>query len=76
MATRLLTQQDLAELCGVSVATVRYWRVQGTGPCAAVIGKHVRYRESDVKAWLAEQFERASAGPDPTRTRRRKAASS
>ncbi|MGY1730641.1 helix-turn-helix transcriptional regulator [Geodermatophilus sp. SYSU D01045] len=76
MTTKLLSQQDVADLFGVPLATVRYWRVQRTGPRAAVIGKHVRYRECDVEAWLAQQFERATAGPDPTRTRRRKVASS
>jgi predicted DNA-binding transcriptional regulator AlpA len=38
------------------VATVRYWRFQGTGPKGANVGGRVLYRESDVDAWINQQF--------------------
>lgn len=50
-AERHLTMQDLAERCGVSVNTVRQWRVKGTGPRGMAIGKYVRFRLSDVLDW-------------------------
>ncbi|MFE5837231.1 helix-turn-helix transcriptional regulator [Arthrobacter sp. NPDC056493] len=50
-AERHLTMQDLADRCGVSLATVRQWRVKGTGPRGMAIGKYVRFRLSDVLAW-------------------------
>lgn len=46
-----LTIDDLAERYQVPVATVRYWRLRGTGPKAVKIGRFVRYRVEDVFAW-------------------------
>lgn len=48
---RHLTMQDLADRCGVSLNTVRQWRMKGTGPRGMTIGKYVRFRLSDVLAW-------------------------
>lgn len=48
----LFSSDDLAELLGVPVLTVRKWRAQGTGPKFIRIGKYVRYRPEDVQAWL------------------------
>lgn len=57
---RLLSIDDLAELLGVPVWTVRRWRAHGTGPKGIRVGKYVRYRPEDVRAWLAQQAEVAS----------------
>jgi predicted DNA-binding transcriptional regulator AlpA len=46
-----LTVDELAERYQVPVATVRYWRVQGTGPKAVKIGRWVRYPLTDVLAF-------------------------
>jgi excisionase family DNA binding protein len=51
----LLSVEQLAELLGVPVATVYRWNYLGTGPQRLAIGRHVRYRISDVDAWLREQ---------------------
>jgi excisionase family DNA binding protein len=51
----LLTVEQLAELLGVPVATVYRWNYLGTGPQRLAIGRHVRYRLSDVEAWLHDQ---------------------
>ena len=37
------------------VATLYQWRHLGTGPRAYRLGKHLRYRQADVEAWLADQ---------------------
>jgi excisionase family DNA binding protein len=50
---KLLTLQQLAELLGVPEATVYQWRSKGYGPRGLRVGKHVRYRPSDVEKWLA-----------------------
>jgi hypothetical protein len=45
---------------------VRYWRYQGTGPKGANIGGRILYRQSDVDAWIDEQFAaeaESSTGP-------------
>lgn len=46
---------DVSAFLGVPVATLYQWRHHGTGPKAYRLGKHLRYRQTDVEAWLAEQ---------------------
>ncbi len=48
----LLSPQQLADYLGVPVATVYRWRHESSGPRGIKVGKHVRYRERDVEAWL------------------------
>lgn len=43
----------------VPAKTLEAWRYIGKGPAYAKIGKHVRYRRSDVDAWLAAQVRAA-----------------
>lgn len=52
---RMMTSVDVAEYLQVPVSTVRGWRVTGRGPRAVAVGRHVRYRRSDVEAWLDQQ---------------------
>ena len=62
-ADQLLTTAEAAELLHTPVATLRWWRYQGTGPKAFRLGaRKVMYRRSDVLAWLEEQY---NAGTDP-----------
>ncbi len=56
MADRLLQLQEVAERTTFSENTLRYWRQKGQGPRAVKIGRRLVYRESDVDAWIAEQF--------------------
>jgi excisionase family DNA binding protein len=53
--------EGLAELLSVPLATVYRWNSTGTGPRRILVGKHVRYRRSDVEKWL----ERCSRDPEP-----------
>ena len=55
MLEELLSPQDLADICGVPLATVYRWNHYGEGPIPLRVGRHVRYRPSDVDAWLAER---------------------
>lgn len=48
----LWTVQDVADYLQVSVQTLYSWRVQGGGPRARRVGKHLRYRSEDVITWL------------------------
>ena len=45
--------RELSEMLGVPVATLYSWRYHGRGPAAVRVGRHLRYRLSDVDAWLA-----------------------
>jgi predicted DNA-binding transcriptional regulator AlpA len=48
----LLTEHDVARITGLSVASVRRWRLLRQGPKYLKIGAAVRYRPEDIAAWL------------------------
>jgi predicted DNA-binding transcriptional regulator AlpA len=54
---KLLRLPEVAELTGLPVNTLRFWRHQGTGPKSVKVGPRVVYRECDVVAWIEEQFD-------------------
>jgi predicted DNA-binding transcriptional regulator AlpA len=54
--TRALTEREVADMLGLSVATLRAWRHRGRGPRFLRLGRSVRYLPSDVA-----DFVRASA---------------
>lgn len=54
---RLLTAQEVADYLVIPVATLYRWRTFREGPRAARIGKHLRYRLSDVVSWVDSQVE-------------------
>lgn len=47
-----LSPRQLADYLDVPLATVYRWRYESTGPKGIKVGKHVRYRQRDVEAWL------------------------
>ena len=51
----LLTAQDLAAYLEVPLTTLYAWRYRGEGPAGFRIGKHLRYRRSDVEQWIRER---------------------
>jgi excisionase family DNA binding protein len=51
----LLSPDQLAEYLGVPVSSVYRWNYIKSGPTAMKVGRHVRYRKSDVEAWLTAQ---------------------
>lgn len=58
---KLLRIEDVAELTGIPVNTLRFWRHEKRGPKSANLGgRRVVYREADVVAWIDAQFESAS----------------
>jgi excisionase family DNA binding protein len=54
---QLLTAQQLADYLGVPVATLYQWRWRGEGPPGFRVGRHVRYRWSDIKDWVDRQLQ-------------------
>jgi len=52
-AERLLSVQELADYLEVPVKTIYTWRHRNTGPRGFRMGKHLRFRWSDVESWLA-----------------------
>jgi excisionase family DNA binding protein len=51
----LLGPRQLAAYLNVPVGTVYDWRHRGFGPPGFRLGKHVRYRRSDVDRWIDDQ---------------------
>ena len=49
------TAQVAAFLHDIPPHTLEQWRSQGKGPKYIKVGRHVRYRWSDVQAWLDAQ---------------------
>ena len=49
---RLLNERQVADLIGVSVATIRHWRHRGKGPSYLKIGPLVRYDPRAIQRWL------------------------
>ncbi len=50
----LLTEKQLSQGTGIPCNTLRYWRANGEGPPYHRLGRSIRYRLSDVEAWLEE----------------------
>lgn len=57
-----LNEKDVARITGLSLATVRRWRLFGQGPRYLKIGAAVRYKPGDLTAWLET---RPSGGQKP-----------
>lgn len=55
-----LTADDLSDELDIPKQTIYRWRVEGKGPRAHKIGRHLRFSRDDVNDWLAE-----SADPRP-----------
>ncbi len=57
---------ELAEEIGIPVRTLYAWHSRGTGgPRAAKLGRHLKYRRSDVETWLESRLDRAGDHPRP-----------
>jgi excisionase family DNA binding protein len=48
----LLSTKEAARLLGVHHNTLCKWRIRGVGPRFIKAGNTVRYRGSDIEAWL------------------------
>ena len=53
--TMAVSESELARRVSVSIAALRKWRREGTGPRFLKLGRLVRYLLSDVDAWLDSQ---------------------
>ena len=49
----LLTEQELGAMLGASEHTLQGWRVAGTGPRYAKLGKSVFYTLHEIVEWVA-----------------------
>lgn len=52
--TKLMTPKQAAEMLQKPVGTMKRWRVEGIGPNYVKIGRDVRYKLSDLEAYIDE----------------------
>ena len=52
---RLWTVQDVSTYLGIPVMTLYHWRRTGYGPRGTRVGRHLRYRPEEVRAWFENQ---------------------
>jgi len=52
MSERLLREKDVFERLNIGLSTGQQYRLKGLGPKFVKIGRSVRYRESDVQAYI------------------------
>lgn len=57
----LATRQEVADYLGVPAQTLDAWAYRGKGPRYIRVGKHSRYRWSDVESWLDLQTSEGAA---------------
>lgn len=66
-ATRALTEREVAEVLGLSVATLRAWRHHGKGPRFLRLGRSVRYLPSDLADFVRASAVDTAADPSSDR---------
>jgi len=65
--TRALTEREVSDLLGLSVATLRAWRHRGQGPRFLRLGRAVRYLPADLEDFVRASAVDASAEPSSDR---------
>jgi hypothetical protein len=59
---QFVAEQRAAEILGLSVKTLRGWRLRGDGPRYAKFGRAVRYAISDLEAFAAASIRNSTSG--------------
>ena len=62
MTSHLLTTTEAAAALALAPKTLRNWRSQGLGPPFIRLGGAIRYRETDLLAWVDAQAVTVGAG--------------
>jgi predicted DNA-binding transcriptional regulator AlpA len=58
---RILNQKEVAKLLGVSTRTLERHRVAGTGPRYTLLGKLVRYQQSDLVDFVKRNLRQSTS---------------
>lgn len=61
--TRALTEREVSDVLGLSVATLRAWRHRGQGPRFLRLGRAVRYLPADLEEFVRVSTVDASVEP-------------
>lgn len=52
--------RDAPELIGLTVGTLRRWRLLGKGPVSFTVGSRIAYRRADLEAYVEGQYQAAA----------------
>lgn len=63
MTGRLLTEQEVAEVLGVTIKCLQDWRYHRRGPAFVKVGRLPRYRQSDLDSWIQSRTVPTSDSP-------------
>ncbi|MFZ3354425.1 MAG: helix-turn-helix domain-containing protein [Xanthobacteraceae bacterium] len=66
----LLTEAQAADFLSLSMRTLQAWRVRGSGPNFCRLGRAVRYRRSDLLAWIDASMAASTTEADARANRR------
>lgn len=61
----LINERMAAETLAVAVRTLQWWRIRGGGPKFVKLGRAVRYRRSDLLAWIDANTRRSTSATAP-----------
>ena len=61
---RLMTIHELSDYLQIPVQTLYGWRHERTGPPALKVGRALRYRQTDVDQWLANDSKALHLGSE------------
>jgi excisionase family DNA binding protein len=53
----LIDVHELADYLDVPVKTLYAWRYRREGPPAFRVGRHLRYRRSDIRRWIQQRID-------------------
>jgi excisionase family DNA binding protein len=59
---RLRSAQEVADYLGVPLTTLYQWRTKNAGPRAIRVGRHLRFRQEDVDAWVEQHLDEPDRG--------------
>ncbi len=60
--SEFMTTKDVEKEFGIPEGTLRYYRSAGVGPASFRLAGRVRYRRSQVLAWVAQQEQATRRG--------------
>jgi excisionase family DNA binding protein len=63
---RILTQDEAAQLLGLSPRTLERHRMAGTGPRFSRLGRLIRYRETDLVEFVERNLRSSTAQAGPS----------
>jgi predicted DNA-binding transcriptional regulator AlpA len=66
----LMSMQEVSDLLGIPINTLKDHRAKGRGPQSAVVGGRIKYRRADVLTWVDERFAESAKGANVDRMSR------